>query len=222
VIVPIGAAMLADYLTHASVRGRRIVFSLAAVASVVLAAGALGGWSYATAKLSENAMLFAVTGGYLLGAIVAGVAYYALRRQVPAVARIMPLLAMFGIVYVTSVTTAAGRDRLLVIGWLLFAAVVIHNTTGYLLGYWLSRLCGLDEKSARTVALEVGLQNGGMASTIAAAKGQLATLGLAAAVFNPWMNTSGSLLANYWRKRPIDSDLTAPANAAERGQSDAD
>jgi bile acid:Na+ symporter, BASS family len=222
VIVPIGAAMLADYLTHASARGRQVVFALAAVAAVLLAVAAFGGWSYATAGLAENAMLLAVTGGYLLGAIVAGVTYFALRRRVPAVVRIMPLLAMFGIVYVTSVTTAAGRDRLLVIGWLLFAAVVIHNTTGYLLGYWLSRLCGLDEKSARTVALEVGLQNGGMASTIAAAKGQLATLGLAAAVFNPWMNTSGSLLANYWRKRPIATDLIATANAAERGQGDAD
>ena len=121
---------------------------------------------------------------------------------------------MFGIVYVTSVTAAAGRDRLLEIGWLLLVAVVIHNTAGYVLGYWISRACGLDERSARTVALEVGLQNGGMAATIAAAKGQLATLGLAAAVFNPWMNISGSLLANYWRKRPIESDAASSPDSA--------
>jgi BASS family bile acid:Na+ symporter len=49
-----------------------------------------------------------------------------------------------------------------------------------------------------------------MAASIAAAKGQLGTLGLAAAVFNPWMNTSGSLLANYWRRRPTAVDQSEP------------
>jgi bile acid:Na+ symporter, BASS family len=152
---------------------------------------------------------------------VAGVAYHRLKVMVPAVTRVMPLLAMFGIVYVTSVTTAAGRDQLLVIGWLLLAAVAIHNTAGYLLGYWVSRALGLDERSARTVAFEVGLQNGGMDAAIAAAKGKLVTLGLAAAVFNPWMNTSGSLLANYWRKRPTSSASPPPAEGnSAQGEAD--
>ena len=50
---------------------------------------------------------------------------------------------------------------------------------------------------------EVGLQNGGMASGIAGAMGKLGTMGLAAAIFSPWMNVSGSVLANYWRKKPV-------------------
>ena len=58
-------------------------------------------------------------------------------------------------------------------------------------------------QSARTVAIEVGLQNGGMASGLAGAMGKLGTVGLAAAVFSPWMNISGSLLANWWRRRPV-------------------
>lgn len=207
VIVPIGAAMLADYLDHASSGGRRIVFAVAAAAVTVLAIAALGGWEYAAEQWSGNTLKALGVAGFFLGAIVAGALYHRLRTMVPGVARVMPVVAMFGIVYVTSVTTAAGHDQLLVIGWLLLAAVIIHNTAGYLLGYWVSRACGLDERSARTVALEVGLQNGGMAATIAAAKGQLATLGLAAAVFNPWMNTSGSLLANYWRKRPVEPEV---------------
>jgi BASS family bile acid:Na+ symporter len=53
------------------------------------------------------------------------------------------------------------------------------------------------------VAFEVGLQNGGMASGLAGAMGKLGTVGLAAAVFSPWMNISGSVLANYWHKRPV-------------------
>ncbi len=217
VVVPIGAAMLADYLVHATPRGRRIVYSIAAVAAALLVACALGMGDYAAERLAGNSFAAFTVFTYLLGAVVFGVVYQLITRRMPQVARLMPWIAMFGIVYVTSVTAAAGRDQLFVIGWLLLIAVAIHNTAGYLLGYWLSRACGLDEKSARTVALEVGLQNGGMAASIAAAKGQLGTLGLAAAVFNPWMNTTGSLLANYWRRRPID-----PTHPAEISPSPAE
>jgi BASS family bile acid:Na+ symporter len=113
----------------------------------------------------------------------------------------MPYFSMFGIIYFTLVTTAAGRDNLLQIGFLLFLVAILHNGAGYFFGYYLSRICGLDKNSSRTIAFEVGLQNGGMASGLAGAMGKLATVGLASAVFSPWMNVSGSLLANYWRKK---------------------
>jgi BASS family bile acid:Na+ symporter len=120
----------------------------------------------------------------------------------------MPYFSMFGIIYFTLVTTAAGRDNLIQIGFLLFLASVLHNGAGYFFGYWLSRLSGLDKKSSQTIAFEVGLQNGGMASGLAGSMGKLATVGLASAVFSPWMNVSGSLLANYWRKIGNPEDET--------------
>ena len=116
----------------------------------------------------------------------------------------MPYVSMFGIIYFTLVTTAAGRDNLMKVGFLLFISSVIHNGAGYFFGYWLSRLFRLDKNSARTIAFEVGLQNGGMASGLAAVMGKLGTVGLPAAVFSPWMNIAGSILANYWRKRPVE------------------
>jgi BASS family bile acid:Na+ symporter len=118
----------------------------------------------------------------------------------------MPVASRAGIVSFTTVTTAAGRDNLLQVGALLFLAAALHNAAGYGFGYWLSRAAGLDKNSARSVAFEVGLQNGGMASGIAGAMGKLGTMGLAAAIFSPWMNVSGSVLANYWRKRPVNGD----------------
>jgi len=116
----------------------------------------------------------------------------------------MPLLSMFGIIYFTTVTTAAGQAHLLQVGLLLFLASVVHNAGGYFFGYWMSRTFGIDKNSARTIAFEVGLQNGGMASGLAGTMGKLGTVGLAAAVFSPWMNISGSVLANYWKKKPLD------------------
>lgn len=114
---------------------------------------------------------------------------------------IMPVVSMAGIAFIIAVITAAGRDSLVSIGLLLILAAVIHNALGYFFGYWGSRLIGMDEKSCRTIAFEVGMQNGGMASGLAQEMGRLATVGLAPAIFGPWMNISGSTLANYWRRK---------------------
>jgi BASS family bile acid:Na+ symporter len=205
VIVPIGATMLHDYLKHASPTGRRVVCALTGLAAgwlVVLVLLAYAGWDRMTAGLTPGVRMAVELGSFGLGAIVAGNLYHRLTRLLPWLDRAMPWASMAGIVYFTTVTTAAGRDSLLLIGGLLFLAAALHNAGGYLLGYWLGRACGLDTASCRTVAIEVGLQNGGMASGLAGAMGKLGTVGLAAAIFSPWMNISGSILANFWRRRP--------------------
>ncbi len=133
--------------------------------------------------------------------IIAALVYNRLRKdRLKGLHRLMPVISMAGIIYFTAVTTAAGRDHLIQIGAILVIAAIFHNTVGYILGYWGCRLFGLDRDSCRTIAIEVGLQNGGMASGLAGQMGKLATVGLAPAIFSPWMNVSGSVLANFWRK----------------------
>jgi BASS family bile acid:Na+ symporter len=204
VLVPIMAALLHDYLKSASGQGRRTVGLLGGLGVLWLVALPLGLWaflerSFASAELLQALEIFS----FLLAAIVVGILYHQLANKLPQIDKVMPYLSMFGIIYFTAVTTAAGHDNLLRVGFLLFLASVLHNAAGYFFGYWLSRLFGLDVNSARTVAFEVGLQNGGMASGLAGSMGKLGTVGLPAAVFSPWMNISGSILANYWRKRPV-------------------
>ena len=203
VIVPIGAALLHDYLKHASPRGWRMVMGIAIVAVAWLAFLALGGWQFINVRLVANAVTALGLLGYLLGAVVVGLLYHLLTLRIASLDSRMPLFSMAGIVYFTTVTTAAGRDNLLKVGGLLFLAAVLHNLAGYFFGYWLSRAAQLDKNSARSVAFEVGLQNGGLATGLAGAMGKLGTVGLAAAIFSPWMNISGSMLANFWRKRPV-------------------
>ena len=91
---------------------------------------------------------------------------------------------------------------------------MIHNAAGYAFGYWFSRQAKLDKCSARSVSFEVGLQNGGMAAAIANSMNMLGTMGLAAAIFSPWMNISGSILANYWRKK-VETETASPASTAQ-------
>ncbi|MEM7574838.1 MAG: bile acid:sodium symporter family protein [Bacteroidota bacterium] len=122
--------------------------------------------------------------------------------------RAMPVISMAGIAFIITIITSAGRDHLLSIGLALVAVAVIHNLLGYLLGYWACKLFRLPTQDCRTIALEVGMQNGGLASGIALEMGKVATVGLAPAIFGPWMNISGSSLATWWRDQPITSPAT--------------
>jgi BASS family bile acid:Na+ symporter len=118
----------------------------------------------------------------------------------------MPIVSMAGIAFIITIITAAGRDSLLSIGLFLILAAIIHNAAGYFLGYWGGRAFKMKENDCRTIALEVGMQNGGLASGIALEMGKVATVGLAPAVFGPWMNISGSSLATWWRDKDPDPE----------------
>jgi BASS family bile acid:Na+ symporter len=138
--------------------------------------------------------------------IVVGLAFhYVLKGKFAWLDKIMPLVSMIGIALIIVVITAAGRDSLMEVGLLLILATFLQNIAGYSLGYWAARLLRLPESDCRTISLEVGMQNGGLASGLALTMGKLATVGLAPAVFGPMMNITGSSLATWWhRKSPDD------------------
>ena len=115
--------------------------------------------------------------------------------------RILPTVSMVGIALIIIIITAAGQKSLQTVGLSLIIATILHNLGGFLLGYWGARFSGLAEQDCRTVAIEVGLQNAGLASGLAVSMGKMATLGVAPALFGPIMNISGSLLAGWWSKK---------------------
>jgi BASS family bile acid:Na+ symporter len=140
--------------------------------------------------------------------IIAGLLFhYLVRGKVKWLDKMLPLVSMIGIALIIVVITAAGRDSLMKVGLLLILAVFIHNTIGYTLGYWSGRLLGFKEKDCRTISLEVGMQNAGLASGLALMMGGMATIGLAPAIFGPLMNITGSSLANWWhRRQPLEKE----------------
>lgn len=115
--------------------------------------------------------------------------------------KLLSFISMLGIGIIITVITAAGRDSLLDVGLLLILACFIHNMFGYSLGYGVSKFLRMNEQDCRTIALEVGMQNGGLASGLALQMGKVATVGLAPAIFGPMMNITGSSLATWWRDR---------------------
>jgi len=117
----------------------------------------------------------------------------------------LPVVSMVGICYIIGIITARSSEKLLTVGLALIVATVIHNFIGYTLGYWLAKAVRLDESSCRTVAFEVGMQNGGMASGLAMSVLKSANAALAPAIFGPWMNISGSMLATWWHRKPVQT-----------------
>ncbi|MBS1566571.1 MAG: bile acid:sodium symporter family protein [Bacteroidetes bacterium] len=133
---------------------------------------------------------------------VAGLAFhYLIRGKFAWLDKAMPVVSMIGIALIITVITAAGRDSLLKVGLLLIVAILLHNIAGFALGYWSGRLLRFSERDCRTIALEVGMQNAGLASGLALTMGKLATVGLAPAIFGPLMNINGSSLASWWHNR---------------------
>lgn len=134
--------------------------------------------------------------------IAAGLLFnHFLKKKFAWLGKVMPVVSMVGIGVIITIITASGRDNLLAVGLLLIVAAILHNLLGYFFGYWAGKLFKMDEKSCRTIAFEVGMQNSGLASGIALTMNKLATMGLAPAIFGPWMNISGSSLASWWRDR---------------------
>jgi len=152
---------------------------------------------------------------YFLPLIGALLLRHFLREDKQLMGKILSMLSMVGIAVIITIITATGRDSLLKVGALLMVTSLLHNLTGYTLGYSVSWLFGMPEKDRRTVAFEVGMQNGGLASGLALQMGKIATVGLAPAIFGPLMNVTGSALASWWRTKPPKEEneplLSAPS-----------
>jgi BASS family bile acid:Na+ symporter len=116
---------------------------------------------------------------------------------------IFPLVSVAAIVIIIAIIVALNKERLLQVGFLLLLAVVLHNLAGLVAGYLIARALKYDGVTARTLAIEVGMQNSGLAVVALALKyfPALGTLtALPGALFNIWHNLSGSLLAGWWSR----------------------
>lgn len=150
--------------------------------------------------------------------IVAGLAFhYLMRGRFGWLDKVLPLLSMAGIACILAIMVASGRDNLLKVGALLLLATFLHNVAGFFLGYWSARLLKFSEKDSRTISLEVGMQNAGLATGLALTMGKITTAGLAPAIFGPVMNVNGSSLASWWHNHLPREDKSTEKVSAEAG-----
>ena len=117
----------------------------------------------------------------------------------------LAMLSMLAICLVCGVIASNSADAIRSAGFILVLAVLLHNNFGYLLGYWGAKLAGCNEADSRTIAIEVGLQNGGMAANLATTVIKNTSAAVAPALFGPLMNVTGSVLAAWWSKKTSTS-----------------
>ena len=133
--------------------------------------------------------------------VLAGIAANTLwGKRIKAVIPYGPLFSMVAIVLVIAIIFALNRPQIATAGRLVIVAVILLNGLGLLGGYVGAKLFRFGEPQARTVAIEVGMQNSGLGVALSMAHFS-ALAALPSALFSVWHNLSGSLLASYWSRQ---------------------
>lgn len=151
-------------------------------------------------EVSFTAMMISIAQMVLLPLLLGLTAHHFFERTVEKILPVMPVVSVVTIVLLVGGVVALGAESLLDVGLLMAAIVVLHNAFGLVLGYGMARLFRLDSKKARTVSIEVGMQNSGMAASLAVLYFSPAAA-IPGAIFSVWHNISGSIVANYFARR---------------------
>lgn len=116
----------------------------------------------------------------------------------------LPAFSSIAIAMIVAIIISANADKLMTGGWLIMIVVMLHNLSGLGLGYLVGLLLGLSTPKQRAISIEVGMQNSGLASSLATmhfAAYPLATI--PGALFSVWHNISGALVAYLYRKNSL-------------------
>lgn len=133
--------------------------------------------------------------------VISGFCFRAvLPRLSAALQPALPLISVICILLIIGIVVALNAPQLRGIGPLIVLAVILHNALGIAGGFTLSRLFGFDLKQSQTIAIEVGMQNSGLAAALSL-QFFSATAALPAALFSIWHNISGALLAGHWGRQ---------------------
>ena len=111
----------------------------------------------------------------------------------------LPLIAVTAIVIIIATIIGSSANQILIYGWLVLLIVILHNLAGFMLGYYSCYFLGLEKKISRTIAIEIAMQNSGLATALAI-KYFSAISAVPAAFYSIWHNISGSLIASFWKR----------------------
>lgn len=118
----------------------------------------------------------------------------------------LPAFSSVAIAFIVAIIISANANKLMAGGLVIVVVVMLHNICGLSLGYLIGTLLGFSEAKKRAISIEVGMQNSGLASSLATihfAAYPLATI--PGAIFSVWHNISGALVAYLYRKKSTTS-----------------
>jgi BASS family bile acid:Na+ symporter len=153
-----------------------------------------------TVPVPASGMLLTILKVILVPVLLGVLVNHYLHRPLMAVRDVFPVVSMLAIVLIIAIIVALNHAQLEGLVAEVALLVVLHNLIGIAGGYWVPRWLGRDVRECRTLAIEVGMQNSGLAVALAV-KYFSATAALPGALFSIWHNLSGSLLAGLWSRR---------------------
>jgi BASS family bile acid:Na+ symporter len=154
-----------------------------------------------TVPVPAMEMLFTIARIILLPVALGVLLNHFFHQRLAAVRSLFPLFSVLAIVIIIAIVVALNQEQPGLLAPGLMLVVMLHNLTGLCGGYWLARWLGRDPRECRTLAIEVGMQNSGLAVALAV-KYFSAGAALPGALFSVWHNLSGALLAGFWSRRP--------------------
>ena len=121
------------------------------------------------------------------------------------VVEVLPAVSVIAICMIVAAVVSHNADKIFATGITIFAVVILHNLLGYVFGYGVARLFGLELAKKKAMAIEVGMQNSGLATSLAGtAFPNLAMATVPGAIFSVWHNISGAILAGFFRRMKDD------------------
>ncbi|AKB51151.1 Sodium-dependent transporter [Methanosarcina barkeri str. Wiesmoor] len=147
-------------------------------------------------------MLVSVVKVVIVPVVLGLVINYFFEKQISAIKEVFPAISAAAIVIIIAVIIGTNSANLGKSGPLVLLAVILHNGLGLAGGYGVSKVLGFSETEARTIAIEVGMQNSGL-SVALAIKHFTAVAALPGAIFSIWHNLSGAFLAGHWSKQSV-------------------
>lgn len=170
----------------------------------------------AIVEINAGAMAFEIIKVTIVPTVLGLVTHRLLKHQFErnraGVEKVLSFVSMAGICIILAIIMGPAHEKAKEAGLVLLCAAALHNTCGLLAGYWSTRLMmrlfpgRITERDCRTIAIEVGMQNGGMGTQLAA-KFFSPVAALVPNVFGIWMDVSGSILANFWSKRGVKESV---------------
>lgn len=158
-------------------------------------------WALLRTSVQVDALaMFRTIGLVVLAPIALGLLLHRFTERHPAIRRIMPSFSVLAIAAIIACIVSHQSERLRATGGIILLIVILHNLGGFACGYLLARVMRFSLPQTKALAIEVGMQNSGLATALA----QQAFPGLAMATvpgvfFSVWHNLAGSLLAALWR-----------------------
>lgn len=156
---------------------------------------------YAGQKVDVNmaSMFLSIVKVVIVPIVLGFVINHFFKKFTERAVEVLPLISTTAIVAIVAAVVSANSAKIMTCGLLIVAVVICHNVLGYLLGYGIGKALKLNTTKCRAISIEVGMQNSGLATSLATthfAAYPLATI--PGAVFSVWHNISGAILANFF------------------------